>query len=363
MTCSNANPTALYDASVLAQPREGRLKYFKDVRIRHPRLAETVAELEVMLEPYSGVDIVLLIGPTGVGKTALTQRMYERTLESHAQEIAADPGFIPAAQFEAPSIGSRGGFSWEDAYLRLLEELKEPALQRKTNIAIDPATQTVLRNRLVASYRMPLSALRASVESALTYRRTQYVLVDEAVHIIRQTRPKELPNQMDTVKSLSNASNSHFVLIGSYDLYQDLIRLSGQVARRVKVVHFRRYQVGVTEDERAFLSGLATLQRYLPVAEIPDLRPHGKMLMESTLGCFGMLKETLQRALSVSLVKQCPIDEALLKQVVLSPAQLSTILAEIIEGEKLLQSSWEPNSTAGIQQMIGKKKRGRSAQA
>lgn len=356
MTSSDPQLVPLYDPSVLSLSKADKLKYFHVVRIRHRQVAEAVQELEILLEPYSGVDIVLLIGPSGVGKTTLTQRMYERTLEAFAGEILKDQNFIPAAQFEAPAYGSKKGFSWEDAYLRLLEELGEPLTSRKTHVVVDPHTQTAQRNRLVASGRMPLPALRKAVESALTHRRTQYVLLDEAVHIIRQTPAKDLLNQMDTVKSLSNASNAHFVLIGSYDLYQSLIGLSGQVARRVKVVHFRRYHNGVSADEISFLSALSTLQRYLPVSQIPDLRPHAPMLMQSTLGCVGMLKTTLQRALGLSLSKGRAIDEAMLRQSALSQAQLSTILAEIVEGERLLNLDVADENMVGMQHLIGKSK-------
>jgi len=89
-----------------------------------------------------------------------------------------------------------------------------------------------------------LAALRSAVGRGLSERETGFLVIDEAAHIIRQTRGTgKLEIQLDTLKSLANEgkTKTQMVLIGSYDLYR-LMSLSGQLARRTHVLHFERYR-------------------------------------------------------------------------------------------------------------------------
>lgn len=230
MTMNFSNPTP--DLS-----RDELLKAFKDVRVKHPRIGQLFRETDLLLAPYSGADIVLLIGPTGVGKTTATTAMLENTYREQAVVMAEDMNFIPAVQIEAPSAGERA-FSWRLLYSALLEALNEPLIGRKLDSTDSVSTQ--LKKRTGVDNKM-LSGLRLSVERALKERRTRYVIIDEAVHILRQASERELPVYMDTLKSLSNICGVTFVLVGSYDLF-DIMSLSGQLARRTHTVHFTRYR-------------------------------------------------------------------------------------------------------------------------
>lgn len=311
--------------------RDELLKAYKDVRVKHPRIGQLFRETDLLLAPYSGADIVLLIGPTGVGKTTATTAMLENTYREQAVVMAEDMNFIPAVQIEAPSAGERA-FSWRLLYSALLEALNEPLIGRKLDSTDSVSTQ--LKKRTGVDNKM-LSGLRLSVERALKERRTRYVIIDEAVHILRQASERELPVYMDTLKSLSNICGVTFVLVGSYDLF-DIMSLSGQLARRTHTVHFTRYRQDNQADYTAFAKTARALVQQMPITGEVDLERWLDPLFERSIGCVGILKDMLQRALTLTLINNGVWKHEYLQKALLTKQQTRIILLETLKGEDLL---------------------------
>ncbi|MBL0210761.1 MAG: AAA family ATPase [Holophagaceae bacterium] len=312
---------------------EQKLAYFRAVRLLHPRINEVLHDLETMALPGSGTDIALLIGPTGVGKSTVVDGLRKRVITNHLQAIEEDPSFIPVVVMEAPSSGERM-FSWRMFYLRLGEALQEPLMGRKQETTLSDGRTTV---RNVASGNT-VTAMRVAIENVLKFRRTALVVVDEAVHLLRNLHGNSLANYMDALKSLSNICGVTLTLVGSYDLYQ-LMELSGQVARRSAVVHFRRYLTGVEADEQAFRITLEKLQRCIPLENQPDLMPYADDLQAGSVGCIGILKDILARALAHALQNKGVWSESLLEKAMLSQSQMESILEETVTGERLIQKA------------------------
>jgi hypothetical protein len=93
------------------------------------------------------------------------------------------------------------------------------------------------------------------------------------------------------------------VLVGTYELL-GLTNLSAQLSRRTVEVHFGRYLATVDKDRLAFKSVLLTFQRQLPVSEEPDLVGLWERLYEGSLGCVGVLKSWLNRALADAIAHE-----------------------------------------------------------
>lgn len=325
MTTNCSNPT----------PNLGRdelLGAYNRVRVKHPRIGQLFKETDLLLAPYSGADIVLLIGPPGVGKSTASKAVLEETYRTQAEAMAEDESFVPAVRIEAPSAGERA-FSWRLLYGALLEALNEPLIERKLDTTASVATQ--LKARTGVDNKM-LSGLRLSVERALQERRTRYVIIDEAVHIIRQAGAKELPVYMDTLKSLSNICGVTFVLVGSYDLF-DIMSLSGQLARRVHTVHFTRYFHNNEADYKAFEKTVRALVQRMPITGEVDLQRWVDPLFERSIGCVGILKDMLQRALTLALINDGVWKDEYLRRALLTKQQTRIILRETQNGESLLR--------------------------
>lgn len=281
----------------------------------------------------TGTDIILLIGPTGAGKSATIQTVERKFIETHRAELQADASFVPITCIEAPASGEQN-FSWRMLYTRLGEALNEPLLERKTLTIVDPNG-----TRISSTPRgSTVAALRISVEKGLEHRRTRLAVIDEAAHILANCGDAKLSSHMNALKSLANVSGVTLALVGSYDLYK-LPTLSGQLARRTAIIHLSRYREGDRRDEECFRRSLRTLQNRLPLRTIPDLERYSAKLQIACVGCIGTLKETLTRALSIALERGGMWKDDYLRRALLTNAQLAAILEETLVGEKCLANA------------------------
>lgn len=297
-------------------------------RIRHPHMASIIEECLLMQDAGSDANLILLCGPTGVGKTTLGYFLVEAELKRQAETMAADPGFIPAIRVEAPASGEPE-FSWRLFYQRILHALEGELDAPRTAYGVDPATGKLVRPSGAQSNR--LSGLRTAVERSIRNRGTRFIVVDEAAHMMRQCRSNKLEQQLDTLKSLSNEFGVQWILLGSYDLFE-LATLNGQLTRRTHVIHFGRYREDVPEDVRAFRGCLKKLGESMPTLKGVDLLRYADVFQQNTLGCIGTLRTLLMRLNLMVAGKGW--SEDLLCRALMTEAQTTQILREILEGEE-----------------------------
>ncbi|MGO9952293.1 MAG: ATP-binding protein [Dissulfurispiraceae bacterium] len=323
---SHINPKIMKPEQAMLLSDDEKLVYFRKVRIEHPRVTTVLAELEPMVLPASGTDIALLIGPTGAGKSTLSEALVERMIKLHEIEMKEDPSFIPVVILTAPASGENK-FSWRIFYIQLGQALNEPLLDKKQECNLQDGRMSVKHGSTVAGLRM-------AVEGSLRYRRTLLVIIDEAAHLVQNAKGAALTAHMNALKSLTilKGVTLTLVLIGSYDLYE-LMCLSGQLARRSAIVHFQRYCRGNDDDEKAFQKSIRQLQKYMPLSGVPDLGQMTNELIDSCIGCVGTLKETLQRALTFALRNNGKWTDTCLTKAILTENQILSILEETLSGE------------------------------
>lgn len=325
-TTQNTHPTSTANTPTLG------------ARIRHPRIACTIEECQLMLTAGSSADLILVCGPTGVGKSTLGHFLVEEELKRQAGEMENNPGFMPAIRVEAPASGEKE-FSWRLFYQRILHELEGELDAPRTAYGVDPETGKVVRPRGNNINR--LSGLRTAVERSLRNRGTRFIVVDEAAHIINQCPPARLAQQLDTLKSLSNEYGVQWVLLGSYDLF-DLMSLSGQLARRAHVVHFSRYRHDQDADVRCFNGCLKQLAKGMSALQNLDLVRYAEAFHQTTLGCIGTLRAVLMRL--DRLVASKGWSEDALCTALLTDAQVTQITREVLEGEERIAPGLHRNS-------------------
>jgi len=311
---------------------DDKRRHFSRIRLGHPRITETLNTMTALASPSSGKSILLLIGPTGVGKSTLINVLTEQVIRTHREEIESDASFIPVASMLAPASGERG-FSWKMFYAALGKALNEPLMGKKLETRL-------LNGKTLTS--LPgsagnVTAMRLAVEGIIAHRRTKLIMIDEAVPLLRKVQGNSLENHMDALKTLAE-KGATLVLIGSYDLHE-IVGLSGQVARRMGVVHFSRYHEDVPEDARAFRSVVQQLQRHLPIQGLPDLTEIARDLQQSTIGCVGILKTVLASVLECALADGGKWSDSFLDKSLLSLNQFEAILAETMAGEALVRGT------------------------
>jgi hypothetical protein len=147
---------------------------------------------------------------------------------------------------------------------------------------------------------------------------------------------RKLLDQLDVIKSIANRTGTPHVLFGTYDLLS-FRNLSAQLSRRSCDIHFRRYRAEDKEDRQIFINVLNSFAQRLTLIEIPDLAKDWELLYERSLGCVGVMKEWLVRALLAALDQaQNTITRRDLERHALSASQCGRMLTDLKDGEAQL---------------------------
>lgn len=328
-------PQTEFPPELLSQTPAERLSYFRDKVVAHPHLKDIHRQLWQAIQQPGGVSLILVFGPTGVGKTTLRCRLEQQLWEAGRSMMEQDPGHIPVVGLEV-AVADAESFRWRDYYQRALAALDEPMLKHK--IVPDHVLEKRAEPRNSGRYKVT-AELRWALEQALRQRRPVAFIVDEAQHFKRIASGRRLLDQMDTLKSLANLTGITHVLIGTYELL-GFAQLSAQLDRRSCEIHFPRYHIDVPEEMLAFRRVLLTFQRHLPLTGEPDLVAQAEYFYERSVGCVGVLKDWLTRALAAALEDgQETLTKTGLERQALPHRKLLRMAREIREGEEALTTN------------------------
>ena len=281
-----------FDRALLLQPLAVRQEYFEQhCLVEHPRLLEALdAILEAVCAPGEGAasrrpgTMILVIGPARVGKTTLIHLLEERLLAYAKAQMQRDPHFIPFASITAPEPGS-GRFDWIDFY--------KPVLRQRGNPFVDSPTHPIRARQM-----------REATEGAYLERKPLAIIVDEAHHLAKVRSGRRLQDHLDHLKHFENLSGVSHILVGTYEM-RPFRKVNPHLACRSVDVHFPRYDMTQEEDCQVFKSALWALQRQLPIEEEPRLtQKHWEFLYARSIGCIGLLKLHLNRALNRALKEE-----------------------------------------------------------
>ncbi len=329
---------APFPRHLLNESGASRLDYFKGYTVAHPALKQADQAVWNALREPAGAALIFVVGPTGVGKTTLLAQIEKRLIDLVRMQGYSGLTRLPALKLDAVSPALTQ-FKWGDYYQRALLLLQQPRIE----YVLDGQEQMPLLTRQVSwreeRHRIGVSntaGLRLIFEQALLHRKPYAILIDEAEHIAKAARGSKLLDQLDHLKSLAIMTQVVHVLVGTYDLMV-FRNLSAQLSRRSIDVHFPRYRATSEAEVRAFKSVLWSFQRNLPLEEEPDLLQQWRYCYERTIGCVGMLKDWLTRALAEALERnETTISPSLLEQHALSVDRCGQMVTEAVAGETAL---------------------------
>lgn len=330
----------LYPSGIISKPARDRVAYFRtQVTIEHPSLIQTRDELLWAILDSSPGSMILLYGPTGVGKTTLLKIVMDALVEHVRSDLERDPGLLPFVRIHAKNPSSHN-FDWKEYFRSLLEVMCEPLIDHKNDEHRWEALRKEYRE-LTCNYRSSGSKFRTAAEGALRHRKPLALLIDDAQHFGVVSSGRNVLDQLNTLKSVGDQTHITQVLGGTYELLP-FRNLNGQLSRRSIDIHFKRYDAENREHQQYFVNVLGTFQAYLPILNTPDLVSDWDYFYERSLGCVGILKDWLTRSLSLSLREG---KERLTRQHIerraLSISQCTEILSEIVAGEQELLETEE----------------------
>jgi hypothetical protein len=229
-------------------------------------------------------------------------------------------------RIEARSCGEIN-FDWKLFYITILEALESADLP-VLDYVINPVSNQLVRSHGLG--RNTKSGLRSAVEKAIKARGVKFLLIDEAGHLTNVSA-RHIKLQMDTLKSVANNSGCQIVLFGAYDVLQ-IVSLSGQLARRIKVSHFERYREETPEDVQSFYGCLKAFELTAGGRFDGLLMKYAKELQQNCLGCIGLLSPLVQ-TLAMLVQTKGKATRQMLESCMLSVAARNKILSEILDGE------------------------------
>jgi energy-coupling factor transporter ATP-binding protein EcfA2 len=316
-----------FPPELLAQPVEARLQYFEQrCLISHPRLQEALETIiQAICPPGEGAStrrpgtMVLVIGPSRVGKTTLIRLLEERLLTRTKALMVSNPSFIPFASILAAGPGTNR-FEWAEYYRAVLRALHDPFVDGKVA-------------------RIRVRELREAMETALIERKPFAIIVDEVHHLAEAARGSRLQSQLNHLKHFENATGVSHILVGTYEM-RPFRKVNAQLACRSIDVHFPRYDAANEEDAQLFRSVVWALQRQLPVLEEPHLVEQWEFLYARSIGCIGLLKMHLNRALNLALTEQArTVTVTHLRKTAPSETRIALALRNALESEAELTES------------------------
>lgn len=108
----NKDKRAGFPPELLKQSNLERVSYFNTYTVAHPQLKDASDRLRTAIRNAIPGSLILVCGPTGVGKTTLSLRTEQSLTAEMIKELESDPGRFAVVGVEAIHP-DHGNFNWK----------------------------------------------------------------------------------------------------------------------------------------------------------------------------------------------------------------------------------------------------------
>lgn len=268
--------------------------------------------------------VLLVIGPTGVGKSTLIEHLIRELALRMMPAMEANPSRLHKVYAEAVYLPSRG-FDWEGLFTALLLDADEVLIKRKVAKVWPPE-------------RPNLRGLAEGVNTMLRHHAPPACIIDEGGEFLESGSDESLKRVLEYLKSMGNRTRTHIVIFGDYRLAK-MVQFSGQLNRRCHVTHFANYPTGYAEQFQAIVG---TFDDRLRAREIrADLAGASDLLFSETCGCVGLMKRWVENVWIETSTTGETIDRSTLESMRLPAGSVAKWRAEIASGHNAIREFFE----------------------
>lgn len=348
-----------FPRELLDQSPQQRLDFFKnpEITFMHKILQKTYNQLHRKVCKPAGASTILLIGPSGVGKSTLMELLKKKILEESIPRMEAEPDWIPIICVEADAPG-RGTFRWRNFYKQVLLAVDEPCINYKIDFdKISYEEEEIRRGKdgkLLIGTRATEDSLKKSMKQAIKHRHPYTLAIDEFQHIGIRANEDLLKAHMDCLKSVVNGTKTPLTGFGTYELL-DFLKLSPQLSRRTIKIHFHRYRWEKEDECQEFKRVLYNFLLRMPFPETPKMTNQIlNFCYARSIGNIGTLYDWLTDAYDLALSENSStITFHHLEETAKSEEDCEQMIEEAILGEERLEKKGRFNDR--LQVLLGMK--------
>lgn len=310
---------------------------FNAVGIKHKHQEDAKTSVEFARDLCDSVAIVVLAGPTGVGKTRMLVKLVEDQLSKGSERMREDPLFIPVIATTAIAHGHRK-FDFKRCYLDCLAALGDPFAGKRTRTKEEKDRARKERFK-AAGETISAALLRMDLELELERHGTVTWVLDEGDHILTGGASGLPGDQFDALKSFAQITGITLILSGTGKL-PTYLAASGQLSRRTKVVVLSHYHWDNDVQVSQYASAVNSLMERLPIDGFPAVTTNVEEFFIGGVGCVGVAKDWIARAYAQMLTEQVrALTLEHFRATRLSPVQLKTMALELDEAEQWVRSA------------------------
>lgn len=260
--------------------------------IHHKYFEDVYSEILRFIQYGRRDDVLVVLGPTGVGKTTLI-RFLEKTLTERISSGWRSDHFPPIV-VEAPAQDNNQ-FPWRAFMENILLSLGEDNLGKKVDL--DEAEECRRKGRkLAGKNRLTIGQLQELIRRRIESLRPVAMLIDEGQNIVEGITDKPKKANVNRLKNWANTMKTKIIIFGTHES-EAILNLNEQLARRIKPIYFPRYKK--TEEEIVrFAEFYVGLKDALQINVDPKLENDFEYLYNHSLGCAGILSGWVHDAIA-----------------------------------------------------------------